>query len=95
MPYISPDRRTIFDSHVKDLIAILKDGCPDANVGDLNYIITTLCNGFFRQCTTKGYKGNQDIIGVLECAKLEFYRRATAPYEDDKITQNGDVNYGE
>jgi len=31
------------------------------------------------------------IIGALECAKLELYRRVAAPYEDDKIAENGDV----
>ena len=28
---------------------------------------------------------------MLECAKLELYRRVAAPYEDEKIDQNGDV----
>jgi hypothetical protein len=30
-------------------------------------------------------------MGVLESAKLELYRRKIAPYEDDKIAENGDV----
>jgi hypothetical protein len=30
-------------------------------------------------------------VGVLECIKMEFYRRVAAPYEDTKIEQNGDV----
>ena len=30
-------------------------------------------------------------MGVLECCKLEFYRRVAAPYEDIKIEENGDV----
>lgn len=30
-------------------------------------------------------------IGALEAAKLEFYRRVVAPYEDKKIFDNGDV----
>ena len=30
-------------------------------------------------------------IGVLECAKLELYRRVVAMYEDGKIKENGDV----
>jgi hypothetical protein len=32
-----------------------------------------------------------DIIGVLEAAKTEFYRRIIAPYEDIKIQDNGDM----
>jgi len=31
------------------------------------------------------------VTGVLECAKLELYRRIAAPYEDTKIEENGDV----
>jgi hypothetical protein len=30
-------------------------------------------------------------IGVLECIKLEFYRRMVGPYEDIKIKEAGDV----
>jgi len=30
-------------------------------------------------------------MGVLECIKQEFYRRAVAPYEDKKKEENGDV----
>jgi hypothetical protein len=31
------------------------------------------------------------LIGMLECAKLELYRRSVANYEDEKILENGDV----
>jgi hypothetical protein len=30
-------------------------------------------------------------VGVLECIKLEFYRRMVGPYEDTKIRESGDV----
>jgi len=30
-------------------------------------------------------------VGVLECAKMELYRRVAAPYEDKKKEENGDV----
>ena len=39
----------------------------------------------------KNYTNINEVIGVLECAKLELYRRVAAPYEDEKIEQNGDV----
>jgi hypothetical protein len=29
---------------------------------------------------------------VLESVKLEFYRRAVAAYEDNKIVENGDIS---
>ena len=37
------------------------------------------------------YATINDIIGALEGAKMEFYRRVVAPYEDEKIKENGDV----
>jgi hypothetical protein len=39
----------------------------------------------------RNYANINEVIGVLECAKLEIYRRVAAPYEDEKIDQNGDV----
>jgi len=32
-----------------------------------------------------------EVIGVLECAKLELYRRVAAPYEERKRIENGEV----
>jgi hypothetical protein len=37
------------------------------------------------------YQTINDIVGALEGAKLEFYRRVAVPYEDKKIIENGDV----
>ena len=37
------------------------------------------------------YQAINDIIGALESAKLEFYRRPVAIYEDKKIIENGDI----
>ena len=39
------------------------------------------------------YRDFNAAIGVLECAKLELYRRAAATYEDAKLAEHGDV-YG-
>jgi len=57
---------------------------------ELNYVITSICIEYLN---TKGknYQAVNDIVGALEGAKLEFYRRIAAPYEDMKIKQNGDV----
>lgn len=30
-------------------------------------------------------------VGAIECAKMEFARRVIFPYEDRKISENGDV----
>jgi len=32
-----------------------------------------------------------EVMGVLECCKQEFYRRPVADYENKKLDLNGDV----
>ncbi len=84
MPYITQDDRMKFDE-----IEIRNVGSPN-NAGELNYLITLICDQYL-QDKGKCYQNINEIIGVLECAKQEFYRRIAAPYEDQKITENGDV----
>ena len=63
------------------------------NPGQLNYRITEILRQYIEE---KGlsYHTINDIVGALESAKLEFYRRVAVPYENGKIETNGDV-YGE
>ena len=61
------------------------------HIGGLTYMITQLCVDYLESVAEDGYQGLNEIMGALECAKLEFYRRALAPYEDKKIKENGDV----
>ena len=37
------------------------------------------------------YSDYNEVVGLLESVKLEFYRRMVANYEDSKIIVNGDV----
>lgn len=57
--------------------------------GDLNYIFTLICNEHLRKGLN--YQGINDCVGALEGAKIELYRRIAVPYEDLKISENGDV----
>ncbi len=60
------------------------------NAGELNYLITEqLTNYIF--LNGESYQTFNDIIGALEGAKLEIYRRLIVPYEDRKARENGDV----
>lgn len=61
--------------------------CRCRTAGELNYIITKL----LLATDPYNYNDYNTLIGVLECCKLEFYRRAVAVYEDTKIKKNGDV----
>lgn len=81
MPYITALQRCLMDM-----------GKMPENVGELNYEITRLVDWFLKQRPGGlNYENLNAVVGVLECAKLELYRRLAAPYEDQKIQQNGDV----
>jgi hypothetical protein len=58
--------------------------------GELNYVFTLYSLEYIQR---KGlsYQHINDVLGALDGAKLEFYRRLAAPYEDKKIAENGDV----
>ena len=84
MPYVDViTRRKLFDLR-EELALILQ------SPGELNYLVTNLINTYL---ASKGesYQTYNDIMGALEGAKLELYRRKIAPYEDKKIKKNGDV----
>jgi len=81
MPYITKEQRKAVDG-----------GHRPMSPGELNYAITTQCLNFLDQYG-HNYTDYNAVIGALECAKLEFYRRLVGPYEDIKIRANGDI-YG-
>ena len=62
--------------------------------GELNFLVTTLCRRYWSK-SGKNYQAINDIVGALEGAKLEFYRRIASKYEDSKIQSNGDVYVGD
>jgi len=80
MPYIP----------VKDRVKAMNFG-PNTP-GELNYCITQLINEYIEEeSDSMRYSFINACIGVLECCKLELYRRIAAPYEDKKCEENGDV----
>jgi hypothetical protein len=83
MPYIHKDQR----SQVNPLAA--RDPWTP---GELNFQVTQLIKVYV-EAHGLSYATINDVVGALEGAKLEFYRRVAAPYEDRKIIENGDV-YG-
>ncbi len=87
MPYIKADSRPKFDASLALLQAELGKSAYDA--GELNYVISRLLNSAF--AANQRYAEANKLLGVMEAAKLEFYRRKVAPYEDEKILENGDV----
>jgi len=85
MPYIKKERRRELSVPADwPMIGHAQD------VGELNYQITCLVDDFISRKKLK-YSEINSAIGVLECAKMELYRRIAAPYEDKKCEENGDV----
>jgi len=79
MPYVDAETRHC-----------LVFGRQPKNAGELNYCVTLLLETYRRRHGTN-YAVINEMIGALECAKLELYRRIAAPYEDTKCAKNGDV----
>lgn len=69
----------------------LKDGEIDCqSAGHLNYVFSCIIGQYIRD-KQLSYQTINDIIGALEGAKLEAYRRLAVPYENEKLSTNGDV----
>ena len=79
MPYIKMPRRVDID-----------EGDAPEHPGELNYTLTMVVKDYLNN-RGLNYSTINDILGALESAKLEFYRRVAVPYEDGKIAENGDV----
>lgn len=78
MPYITRGRRERLESSFSQ---------PET-AGELNYVITKLLIAYAQPLD---YQKINDVLGALAGAQAEFYRRVAAPYEDQKIQENGDV----
>ena len=80
MPYVDADARERLDH-----------GGKAQTPGELNYMITKIVDDYLMGKGPIRYGHLNEVVGALECAKLELYRRVAAPYEDEKITEFGDV----
>ena len=87
MPYVDQEARNQ-----------LNVGAVPRKAGELNYVITKACLRYLRNLEGPGrklgYQDFNDVIGALECAKMELNRVIIGPYEDIKIAENGPVYDG-
>ena len=90
MPYIDKANREGLENALTSIACriIATDEADQACM--LNYCISTLLSKSLAAQGTK-YRKINELVGVLECAKLELYRRIASPYEDVKMESNGDV----
>lgn len=80
MPYISREARDRLDQ-----------GSNPENAGELNYTISRIVDNYLLQKGEIRYEYLNEVMGALECAKLEIYRRMIVPYEDTKLAESGDI----
>jgi hypothetical protein len=93
MPYIKQKDREELDKGY-GLIPSEETGVSTALVpespGEMNYLFTRIAL-IYAKTHGVNYQTINDVLGALEGAKNEFYRRVAVPYEDKKIKENGDV----
>ena len=80
MPYIKMEDKVRLQKHIQTA----------NNAGELNFLFT---DEIAEYIANKGlsYQTINDILGALEGAKAEFYRRVAVPCENTKLSENGDV----
>ena len=88
MPYINRTERGAYTNILSELAGMVpKD--PKQRPGHMNYIISLLINKVYG--SSMRYADHNEVVGLLNCAQQEFYRKFTAPYEDQKINEQGDL----
>ena len=87
MPYIKLKNRSKYEKVLDNLVRILKTLPPEEIDGELNYVVTKILKDIY----PLRYFHINKAMGVLECIKLEYYRRVAAPYEDIKMKESGEV----
>jgi hypothetical protein len=85
VPYIEKWRRDQLVENDYDLPS-------PTSPGDLNFVLTRMCLKYIKNVYGETrYTAINEVVGALECCKLEMYRRLAGPYEDSKAANNGDV----
>ena len=87
MPYIEEKDRKFYTEPLDSVTRIL--GAYSWADGHVNYVITNIVLAWWRSAPR--YLTIARIMGCLICVMFEFYRRVAAPYENQKIRDNGDV----
>jgi hypothetical protein len=87
MPYIKKDQRPGIEEKLLPLINYVRSLSVEEQDGAINYSVTRILKSVY----PRRYFHYNRALGVLSAIKEEFYRRVIAPYEDEKIKENGDV----
>lgn len=86
MPYITAEARQQADNELQSAgLSFIPD-----NAGELNFIISRFISNYILEHGLK-YAIVNEMVGALECAKMELNRVVIGPYEDEKMNDNGPV----
>ena len=88
MPYIGRKERGQYQEILNELSKIIPQDRM-SRPGHMNYLVSLLIEKVYG--SSMRYADHNEVIGVLNSICLEFYRRKTAPYEDIKIKEEGDL----
>lgn len=88
MPYIKQSEREKLQDAYASLLVSLKLH-SNFGSGAINYVLSSMLWHIFEE--NPSYARANELLGVLEAVKLEFYRRKVAKYEDEKMSLNGDL----
>lgn len=90
MPYLKKYEKDAIDDNALDLYKKLSDMKPDELAGAVNYLNFKILKQWIA-LNGKKYWIFALFCGTMLMSIFEIYRRLVAPYEDEKIKQNGDV----
>jgi hypothetical protein len=88
MPYIKRSDRAKYQGVLEELSKLIPSD-PMERPGHINYVVSLLIQKVYGERLR--YSQHNEVVGVLHCIVDEFYRRKTAPYEDEKIESEGDL----
>ena len=88
MPYINRTDRAKYQKVLAELASLVPSD-PKERAGNMNYVISLLIHKVYGG--SMRYADHNEVLGVLSGVSQEFYRRFTAPYEDKKIKEQGDL----
>lgn len=95
MPYIDIIKRYNYNHDIEHIIDNIYDNEKqhlETHIGVYNYIISKILFHILKKYGLN-YRNIALITGMIENVKQEFYRRIVTPYEDKKISENGDIGY--
>jgi hypothetical protein len=94
MPYVAKKVRELLDADIEMLFDSLQGPTrgSDIHPGLFNYAFSKILHSYITERGGPNYRLLNELIGMLECCKLELYRQIAAKYEDQKKRENGAVS---